>query len=71
MPVSGKITKINNNLINMSPLLANRCPEKEGWLAEIEILNENDIYENLMNKEEYEKYLICSQWQYFTHVVHN
>lgn len=66
MPVNGKVIGINNNLMEISPLLANRAPENEGWLAEIEIKNEEDIYENLMNKEEYDRYLICSQEKYFS-----
>jgi glycine cleavage system H protein len=56
MPISGRIIKLNDNLIEFSPLLANRSPENEGWIAEIEVCRSED-FKQLMTREQYDSYL--------------
>ncbi|HHV62161.1 MAG TPA: glycine cleavage system protein GcvH [Firmicutes bacterium] len=54
-PVSGKVTKINEALID-APDTVNSDPYGEGWLAQVEL---NDLAEldDLMSAEEYEAFL--------------
>ena len=55
VPISGTVLKVNEILNQMSEI-AHRCPESEGWLAEIQIANPADL-NRLMTREEYENYL--------------
>lgn len=55
MPVTARITNINNELLTQ-PLLANRDPENLGWLAEVEIMNCEQLG-GLMSKGEYQDFL--------------
>jgi len=55
MPVNARITNVNSELLNL-PMLANRDPENQGWLAEVEIMNFEQLG-TLMNKKEYDDYL--------------
>lgn len=55
MPVDGKIVSINEEL-NDSPELVNEDPYGEGWLVEIEVLDEAQL-EELMDSETYQNNL--------------
>ena len=55
MPVTARITNINTDLLTQ-PLLANRDPENQGWLAEVEIMDYEQL-SSLMSKGEYEDFL--------------
>ncbi len=55
MPVSGKIMSINEGL-NDSPELVNEDPYGNGWLIEIELLDESQLKE-LMDSETYKNNL--------------
>ena len=55
MPVTARITNINTDLLTQ-PLLANRDPENQGWLAEVEIMDYEQL-SGLMSKGEYEDFL--------------
>ncbi len=50
-PLSGKVIKVNNALEN-DPGLINKSPYDDGWIAEIEIQNEEET-KNLMSADEY------------------
>lgn len=52
-PISGKIIKVNEAL-NDSPALINQEPHTNGWIVEIENVQEKEIGE-LMSRDEYEK----------------
>lgn len=54
-PVSGKVVKVNEELLN-SPELINQSPYEKGWFAVIEIENEKEK-ENLLSASDYKKYL--------------
>lgn len=54
-PISGKVININKTLEN-DPGKINKSPYDEGWIAEIEITDENEI-KNLMTADEYIKFL--------------
>ena len=54
-PVSGTITKSNENL-NSTPEIVNEDPVGKGWFYEIEISN-NDELSGLMSEEEYQKHI--------------
>jgi len=54
-PVSGKIVKINEELIN-SPEIINQSPYEKGWFVVIEIKDEREK-ENLLTSQAYEEYL--------------
>lgn len=58
VPITCKVLKVNEILNNISEI-AHRSPEQEGWLAEIEISNPNDL-DRLMTKQQYETYLETS-----------
>ena len=52
-PLSGKIIKVNNSLLE-KPELINKDPNGGGWMVKVEIANHSEI-EKLMNFEEYSK----------------
>ncbi len=54
-PMSGKIIKVNDGLME-SPELINQSPYDKGWIVVIEISDENEK-KNLMTASEYRKYL--------------
>lgn len=54
-PVSGKIVKVNQELLN-SPQLINQSPYEKGWFAVMEIDNEKEKG-NLLSAADYKKYL--------------
>ncbi len=54
-PMSGKIVKVNDGLME-SPELINQSPYDKGWMVVIEIFDENEK-KNLMTASEYRKYL--------------
>ena len=54
-PFSGVVVEINENLAD-KPELLNQSPYEEGWLAVVEISNE-DEKNKLMDAESYAKYL--------------
>merc|ERR1711893_130610 len=57
MPISAEIIKLNND-IRIVPLILNRAPESDGWIADIKIVNKEEL-NNLMNFDEYKKF--CKQ----------
>jgi len=54
-PVSGVVKEVNTELED-SPEFVNESPYDDGWLVALEGINEAD-FEDLMNAEEYRKYL--------------
>ncbi len=52
-PVSGKITKVNNQLDN-APETINNSPYDEGWLVEIEFEDKSEI-DKLLDAKSYKK----------------
>lgn len=54
-PISGEIVEVNKALEN-SPELVNNEPLEGGWIAKLKVKNEVEL-DNLMNTEEYNKYL--------------
>jgi len=52
MPVSGKITRVNEKVLEDIDIL-NEDPYDEGWLLEIELLNPSEL-EELLPSEDYE-----------------
>lgn len=54
-PASGKVIEVNSKLVD-SPELVNDDPYGEGWIAKIE-LEEERAFEDLMEPDEYRKYL--------------
>ena len=52
MPVSGKITKVNEKVLEEVDIL-NEDPYDEGWLVEVELSNPSEI-EELLPPEDYE-----------------
>lgn len=55
-PVSGKVIKVNDALIN-APELINQSPYEKGWIAEIELSNFEEDKEFLLDYEDYFKIL--------------
>jgi len=55
-PVSGKITKINEELAQ-SPELLNQDPYSKGWLAKINLKDFNKDLEKLMTAQQYADYI--------------
>lgn len=55
VPLSGKIVRVNDLLSN-SPELINQSPYDKGWLAIIEIQDENEK-SSLMSASSYQKYV--------------
>jgi len=54
MPVKGKITKINDDVMEQA-VICGRDPEDSGWLTEIEIEDMAEI-DGLMTKEQYQAF---------------
>ncbi len=54
-PVAGKVTEINEAVIN-SPETINSDPHGDAWLIEIEVANPSEL-EDLMSAEEYNEYI--------------
>jgi len=54
-PVSGTVVGVNEEL-SETPGLINDSPEGDGWFVKIEVSNPEEK-ENLMTKEQYEKFL--------------
>lgn len=54
MPISGKVVEINEDVMD-DPALLNEAPY-ENWLIKVEI-TDNSQLDDLMNSEEYEKFL--------------
>ncbi len=54
-PISGRIVEINTEL-ESDPGLINKSPYEKGWIARIEILNEEET-SNLMTAGEYRNFL--------------
>ena len=52
-PVSGKITKVNDQLDN-APETVNSSPYDEGWLVELEVENKSEI-DKLLDAKSYKK----------------
>lgn len=57
-PVSGTVTEANP-VLNDDPGIINRSPEKDGWICKIENVDLVE-FEELMTKEQYDKYLKSS-----------
>ena len=57
-PLSGKIIEVNSEL-ESEPGDINRSPYEKGWIAKIEITDEEEL-NNLMKDEEYKSYLESS-----------
>ncbi|MDA3792228.1 MAG: glycine cleavage system protein GcvH [Elusimicrobia bacterium] len=55
LPVSGKITKVNENL-NDSPELLNKDPLEKGWIGELTVSDKAET-DNLLTEKEYKEYL--------------
>jgi len=53
-PVSGEIIEVNEKIVDDTSIL-NQDPYGEGWIAKIEIDNEDEV-KNLMNSKEYSEY---------------
>ena len=51
-PISGKIIKVNSNLIE-KPDLINMSPYKDGWIVEISPINWDEEIKQLLSAEEY------------------
>jgi len=54
-PLSGKITQVNNTVVD-APEVINDSPYEKGWLAVIELKDEKEK-EKLMKPEDYRKYV--------------
>jgi len=54
-PASGKVIEVNSKLVD-SPELVNDDPYGDGWIAKIELEEERE-FEDLMEPDEYRKYL--------------
>jgi len=54
-PLSGKVTKVNEGIID-SPELINQSPYEDGWLTIIELKDESEK-SNLMNASDYKEYV--------------
>jgi len=55
-PVSGKITKVNEELAE-SPELLNQDPYGKGWLARVNLKNFNKDLEKLITAQQYANYI--------------
>jgi glycine cleavage system H protein len=55
MPLSGKIVKVNNELVD-APEIVNQDPYGEGWMITISISDSGQI-DDLISAEDYEKYV--------------
>ena len=54
MPISGKVVEINEDVMD-DPSLLNEAPY-ENWLIKVEVTKKDEL-DDLMNSEEYEKFL--------------
>ncbi|MFW6134809.1 MAG: glycine cleavage system protein GcvH [Elusimicrobiota bacterium] len=54
-PLSGTVTKTNDEIVN-SPELVNSDPEDKAWIAELELSNPQETVE-LMDAEQYQEYI--------------
>ena len=54
-PISGKVVKINNKLED-SPETINKSPYDEGWLVELEVIDDSEL-ENLLDAKSYKEIL--------------
>ena len=54
-PMSGKVVEVNAVLAD-NPAVINESPEKDGWIAKIEISDESET-SKLMDEESYKKFL--------------
>jgi len=54
-PLSGKVLAVNEELED-DPSLLQHDPYGDGWMIELETVNEDEV-KNLMDSEEYEEYL--------------
>ena len=54
-PASGRVIEVNSKLVD-SPELVNDDPYGDGWIAKIELEEERE-FEDLMEPDEYRKYL--------------
>lgn len=54
-PLSGKVTKVNEELME-SPELINEEPYGDGWLIELELSNSKQL-DGLLSASQYEEYL--------------
>ena len=52
-PISGKITKVNNQLDD-TPETVNSSPYDDGWLVELEVENKSEI-DKLLDAKSYKK----------------
>jgi len=55
VPISGKIVEVNTEL-DSSPEIINQDAEGKGWIAKIEVSDENEL-NDLMSEEEYKKFI--------------
>jgi glycine cleavage system H protein len=55
-PVSGKITKVNDELVE-SPEILNQDPYGNGWLARINLKNFNKDMKKLLTAQQYADYI--------------
>ena len=53
-PISGEVVNINQSIVE-DPSKINQDPEGEGWFFKLKIKNKSEM-DNLMNKDEYEKF---------------
>lgn len=53
IPISGRVIDVNSKLAD-TPDLLNSSPYDEGWIAKVEIMDEDEI-ENLLSVEDYKK----------------
>ncbi|MCL5276465.1 MAG: glycine cleavage system protein GcvH [Deltaproteobacteria bacterium] len=54
-PLSGKVVEVNNDAIN-EPGIINEDPLGDGWLLEIEGIDQKEL-KSLMTQEKYERYI--------------
>lgn len=54
-PVAGSVVEINEKL-EEEPALLNSSPYEDGWIVKIELSDVSEL-ENMMNKNDYQKYL--------------
>lgn len=55
-PVSGKVTKVNIDLVN-HPELVNQSPYEKGWIIEIDASDLDNEKDKLLNSEQYAEFL--------------
>ena len=57
-PMSGKVIEVNKAIAD-NPAIINQSPEKDGWIAKIEVSNESEA-STLMDEAAYKKFLSSS-----------